>query len=109
MKVINRIYEYLEFKQVKPSAFERNMGMSNGYLGKQLQRQADVGESVIVKILENCPDISPVWLLLGYGEMLKNEGNKQKDYSYYEKKILELQAKLIAAQDTIIQLMKKNG
>jgi hypothetical protein len=44
--------------------------LSNGYLGKQLARNADLGEGVMNRILENCPDINSNWLLTGKGEML---------------------------------------
>lgn len=32
---------------------------------------ADMGEGIIMQIIENCPEINPLWLLLGDGEMLK--------------------------------------
>jgi SMC interacting uncharacterized protein involved in chromosome segregation len=42
-------------------------------LGKQLKRNADLGESILNKIIENCPEINPEWLLTGKGEMLKKD------------------------------------
>jgi hypothetical protein len=47
--------------------------LSNGYLGKQLARNADLGEGVMNRILENCPDIDSNWLLTGKGEMLRKK------------------------------------
>jgi hypothetical protein len=41
--------------------------LSNGYLGKQLLRNVDLGEGILTKILENCPEINPEWLLTGKG------------------------------------------
>jgi len=73
MKIIDRLYNYLDFKKVKPAAFERATGISNGYLSKQFKRNADIGESILIQILEYCPDINIQWLLLGDGPMLKDD------------------------------------
>lgn len=72
MKIIDRISQYIEFKEIKPTVFEKEVGLSNGYLGTQRKRNADIGEGVINKILDYCLDISPTWLITGKGEMLKN-------------------------------------
>ena len=73
MKSIERLIQYIDFKGVNKMNFELNNGLSNGYLGKQLSRNADLGEGILVKILENCPDINPNWLLTGKGNMLNSE------------------------------------
>jgi hypothetical protein len=122
VKVINRLYEYLDYKNVKPTAFEKDTGMSNGYLGKQLKRNADVGEGVIIKIIEKCPDLNPTWLLTGYGEMIKRKTTMETlstmydPYNQFEtcskcaeknREIKALQAELIKAQEKIIKLLDK--
>ena len=71
MKIIDRVFQYIDYKGIKPIPFEKKIGLSNGYLGKQQKRNADLGESIILKIVENCPEINPYWLLTGNGEMLK--------------------------------------
>lgn len=73
MKAINRLYKYLEYEGIKPTRFEKDVGLSNGYLGTQLRRNADLGESVINKILDNCLQLNPEWLITGNGKMLKEE------------------------------------
>lgn len=70
MKSIHRLYKYLKYKSIPPTRFEKEIGVSNGYLGKALARDADIGSSIVSKILENNKDINPVWLLLGKGEMI---------------------------------------
>ena len=72
MKAIERVYQFIDFKGVKAVPFEKQIGLSNGYLGKQLSRNADLGEGVLIKIIENCPEINPEWLLTGKKPMLKN-------------------------------------
>ena len=71
MKAIERVYKYIDFIGIKAIPFEKKIGLSNGYLGKQLVRKADLGEGILMKIIENCPEISPEWLLTGKGSMLK--------------------------------------
>ncbi|MGL4956980.1 MAG: hypothetical protein ACRC9X_07370 [Bacteroidales bacterium] len=72
MKAIQRLYQYLEVKDIKPTHFEKKNAFSSGYLSKQYKRLADIGESIIVKITENCPDLSLEWLITGKGSMLRS-------------------------------------
>jgi hypothetical protein len=72
-KIIHRTFQYLDYKGIPHTRFEKDIGLSNGYLKVQLKRNADVGESVINKIIDYCLDINPIWLLTGKGEMLKND------------------------------------
>ena len=78
MKAINRVIQYIDSKGINNSPFEKKCGLSNGYLGTQLKRNADLGEGVLNKILDNCLDLSPEWLLTGRGEMLKSEHENQE-------------------------------
>ena len=36
-----------------------NNDLSNSYLCKQFSRNADLGQGVLRKLLENCPELSP--------------------------------------------------
>lgn len=81
MKAIERLYQYLSIKGVKPTNFEREIGLSNGYLSAQKKRLANLGEEIILKITENCRDLSIVWFLTGEGEMLI-EKNAQVEKKY---------------------------
>lgn len=71
MKSIERIYQYLDSADIKIAEFERQCALSNGYLRKMKLRNGDLGEGVLMQVLENCPAISPEWLLTGRGEMLR--------------------------------------
>ncbi|MDR2223600.1 MAG: peptidase S24 [Flavobacteriaceae bacterium] len=71
MKAIERIIQYIDLKGLTNSSFEKKTGLSNGYIGTQFKRNADLGEGVLNKILDNCLDINPEWLLTGKGSMLK--------------------------------------
>lgn len=73
MKAIDRLYDYLAEKSLKPTTVEKEMGLSNGYLSTQRKRGADIGESMMNKIIDYFRDINPEWLLTGRGEMLKTK------------------------------------
>jgi len=89
MKAIRRLSQYIDFKQYKPAVFERNIGLSNGYIGKQKKRNADIGEGIILKIISNCPDLSIDWLLTGEGEMLKKKTSEGRRTVQLKKESLE--------------------
>lgn len=76
MKAIERLKQYIEFKGFTNSHFEKKNELSNGYIATQSKRNADLGEGVLIKILNNCLDLNPLWLLTGKGSMLKSEVNK---------------------------------
>lgn len=78
MKTIHRIEQYIESKGFNKSSFERKCGLSSGYLSKQLARNADIGESILTKVLENNPDLSREWLYFGEGEMLRSDNMVSK-------------------------------
>lgn len=106
MKAIERIYKYIEYQCIKVSDFEKKNSLSNGYLGKMRVRNADIGESIMLQILENCPDLSPLWLLLGEGEMLRTQRDEQPECSGSTTEI-ELLKEVIHNKDVIIEEMRE--
>jgi hypothetical protein len=119
MKAIERLFEYIEFKGIKPKPFEEQIGLSNGYLGKQLKRKADLGEGIFIKIIENCPEINPQWLLIGNGSMLINgtsfteikadDRQKDQEIERLKDKINDLQTINELLTRTVADLDKRNS
>ncbi|MDL1914133.1 MAG: hypothetical protein FDW93_06400 [Bergeyella sp.] len=95
MKAIERIVEYIDYKGINNRQFEIKNSLSNGYIATQLKRKADLGESIINRILENCLDINPIWLLTGKGGMIKKEGAEVEEKNT-EFKRLSIEDKLTA-------------
>ena len=79
MKAIERLKQYIDYKGFNNSSFERFNNLSNGYITTQIKRNADLGEGILKKILDNCHDLSSEWLLLGKGNMLIEETIKQRN------------------------------
>jgi len=110
MKAIERFYEYLDFKGVKPTRYEKDFNLSNGYLGTQLRRKGSLGEDVLNNIIDNCLDINGFWLLTGKGEMLLSSkkklddpGERTEDLKY----IIELQKDKIDLLEKENRILKK--
>lgn len=71
MKAIERLFQYFDFKNIKPTRLEKELGLGNGYFGIQLRREADIGSSILEKIFDNCRDLDPDWLITGSGTMTR--------------------------------------
>lgn len=107
MKAIERFFVYLKHKGLKPTRFEKDYGFSNGYLGTQFKRKGSLGEEVLITIIDNCLDLSIVWLLTGKGEMLLNsvdsDNPANRDLIESLKFSLKKQEQIIEAQaETIL-------
>jgi len=68
---LKRIKQYIDLKGVKVSAFEKEIGMSNGSFASQLKNNKTIGVDKLENILKKYPEINPEWLLTGNGNMLK--------------------------------------
>jgi len=68
--IVERLKEYIDYKKIAVSAFERSIGMSNASFGKSLKNKGAIGTDKLEKILSLYDDISPEWLLTGRGDML---------------------------------------
>ena len=119
MKIIDRIFEYIKYKEVTVAEFERQNSLSNGYLRKMKQRNADIGETIMLTILENCPDIALDWFVLGEGTMLKtdtpDDGTKTEEETTSDgvtaalERIIQRQAKEIARLEIELEKYRPDG
>lgn len=80
--IVIRIKEYIDFKRISVSAFERNVGFSNGSFASQYKNNKSIGSDKIENILNTYPEINPIWLLTGEGNMtISNLGGIQGNNS----------------------------
>lgn len=70
--ILERIKEYIDYKNISISAFEKSLGMSNASFSKSLKSGKGIGTDKLENILTIYFDISPDWLLTGEGPMLRN-------------------------------------
>ena len=73
MNTIERILQYLEYKQISKYKFYKTTGLSNGFLDKG----GNIGSDKCEIILSCYEDLNATWLITGKGEMLLNEETKQ--------------------------------
>ena len=76
MDLKDRILAYINYLHISVSEFERNSGLSNGYI-KNFKGQ--LGVEKLENILKAYPELSYSWLVRGEGEMLKT-GVQQISY-----------------------------
>lgn len=110
-KIITRLFIYLQHKGIPHTRFEKEIGLSNGYLNTQLKRNSDLGESVIRKIVDNCLDIDMIWLITGRGTMLKSSQSSTANQAAsptnntliteMKDRITELKDRIVELKDTI--------
>lgn len=66
MCIKDRLYAFLEAKKLKPSAFERKCGLSNGFCSKVNDNITDGSIGLIEK---GFPELNINWLKTGLGDM----------------------------------------
>lgn len=67
MSVKERIIEFIKYKKISQSAFEKQCGLSNGYINN-IRRS--ISDTVLQKISLNFPELNPIWLMMGKESML---------------------------------------
>lgn len=65
-----RLIDFIYYKRISITTFEKNVGVSNGYVNNI---NKSIGTDKLEKILNVYPELSCSWLLFGEGEMLKSE------------------------------------
>lgn len=78
MEIKDRMNQYKEAKDMTTQAFEKTLGMSNGSWAKN----SGINEETLLRFTQAFPEVNPVWLLRGEGEMT---GTEVKEYTYVSK------------------------
>jgi hypothetical protein len=70
MKIIDRILLFVHHKNMSMRTFDTSIGVGNGYTSKQSKSGGSVGSNVLERIIDKYPDLNPLWLVTGKGEMI---------------------------------------
>jgi len=77
MRIIDRLKEYLDSRNITARSFERACGLSNGYLQKQVKGKGAIGSEILEKIHAAYEELSLVWLFTGRGGMTLQYSSQQ--------------------------------
>ena len=105
MLIRERIVQYLFLKGVSRYRFYKETGLSNGFLDKEGAINSDNCE----KICSCYKDLSPEWLLLGTGEMLRNTDDEPVTNSYSQKVKTNNIASVEVLVNKIVELSSENS
>ena len=70
MTVKERILQFLDEKEISKTLFFNKVGISPSNF-KGAGKKSSIGSDLVVKILTEYPELSPEWVMLGEGEMLR--------------------------------------
>jgi len=113
--LIDRLAQFIENKGISDREFQRIVGGSSGQMNaakrgnrafKEGKREnpASLTSIFIENILRNFPDLNPTWLLIGEGDMVKDEQSPAIDY----KEVSRLRNECYTKSTRIITLMEEN-
>lgn len=74
--MINRLFQYIEFKRLSIRSFEAKINASDGMIRRAIKNNTDIQSKWLTVIADNFHDINIEWLVTGRGEMLKTEIEK---------------------------------
>jgi hypothetical protein len=90
MKIIDRIILFIRYKRLSMRAFDMSIGVGNGYTSKQSKSNASVGSDVLERIIDVYPDLNPLWLITGKGNMILDIKELEEPLPDYGKSIDEI-------------------
>ena len=96
----DRILMIIEANGMTQYRFETLCGLSSGYI-KSIGE--DVGSTKLAKILSKFPNISPDWLILGEGEMLR----KDDTCNYQSAQGVDISQTMINGRPDIVTLVEQ--
>ena len=101
-KIIDRLNEYIEIKGISLNAFDKSVGASNGYIGKQIKSRGSIGGDIIEKISCTYEDLNIEWLITGRGEMTYRESP-----SFETNKVARSTCQICEIKDLLIESQKQ--
>ncbi|MEG1936815.1 MAG: hypothetical protein RR132_04655, partial [Rikenellaceae bacterium] len=79
MSVKQRLIEFIKYLKIGQGAFEKEVGLSNGYVNNI---RVSIQPDKLQKIALQYPILNTGWLMVGEGEMLKPTPNTYKNIAF---------------------------
>lgn len=76
-KISDRIKQFIDYKKITINKFSDSVGTSNSYFNKLIKNGTTIGSDKIENILQAYPEINPIWLVTGKGEMINGYNQKE--------------------------------
>lgn len=103
-----RVEQYIKYKGLTNSRFEKQVGLSNGFV-----RNMDKGMSTdkVMRISEEFPELNILWLITGKGSMLATGTpvESSEDNQPFVHRMAETLRKQLEAQQTTIQSLTEQN
>jgi transcriptional regulator with XRE-family HTH domain len=81
-KISERIKQFIDYKKLTINKFSDAVGTSNSYFNKLIKNGTTIGSDKIENILNAFPEINPIWLVLGQGDMIKEYEQQNHSLNY---------------------------
>ncbi|MCQ2208569.1 MAG: hypothetical protein MJZ02_10175 [Paludibacteraceae bacterium] len=75
--MLERIKSYISYKKLSVRKFEQALGMSNGTIHNAVVKGSSISSQWLTKMTETYPDLNPIWLVTGNGEMLNTTASAE--------------------------------
>ncbi len=96
-----RLVQFLEYKGISKSNFYKKTGLKRGILDND-KLHTGLNDKSIAIIIANFPEINPIWLLTGEGEMLK-KGPEMHSENAQKMELAQKEIELLKKQIEILQ------
>ncbi len=70
---VDRLVLFIRAIDVSHFKFEQAIGVSNGYITKQLKRRGSISSKILTKILLRYPELNIIWLLTGHSVIIPRQ------------------------------------
>lgn len=104
MEINLRISQLIDKLGYNKSSFAAKIGVSQPIITHITSGRNNPGLEVIQKILTNCPEVNPEWLILDRGEMIVNN---QLNKKIINDLISSINENIIKAEDEVKSLKEK--
>lgn len=101
MKPITRIEEFIELTGTNATAFEKKINVSTGTISKAIKKQSSLRDDTWAKIFDAYPELNPMYVLFGKGELYQKATPGDVIQRYIDKQLKDIGAAYENRIDTL--------